>query len=156
MPLCKPHVMTVFITLVLVVLTITSVANSSSDQDNSWHLMCEMHHKDMFVFDASVSSFGCKLSCTVLTSTSDKHKAFFDKSVTHEHNLNDGTYCKRDHVSVHLLSKISKDIRLKRQASLMTSLLILISIGFPRFAKRATALWSFPPTRLIPIPTRKE
>lgn len=60
--------------------------------------MCEMKHKDEFVFDASVTSFGCKLNCVVLSSTGHDRSAFFDKSEIISHELNDGIYCKRDHI----------------------------------------------------------
>ena len=79
---------------------------SSQPPDNSWHLMCEMFHSDNFLLDASVSPHGCQLKCVVLESTARpetelgevKPTVFFDKSVIHHHNLNDGVYCRRDHV----------------------------------------------------------
>ena len=68
--------------------------------------MCDMYHtqqlndSDKFVINAVVSATGCQLTCVVLESSSKEQKGFFDRTVTHLHNLNDGIYCKRDHVSV--------------------------------------------------------
>lgn len=66
--------------------------------ENSWLLMCDMIHSNHLVVDASVAPSGCQLKCVVLESSSEETKEYYDKSVTHYHTLNDGIYCKRDHV----------------------------------------------------------
>lgn len=84
------------------------LSDEKKHDDNSWLLMCDMFHtqqqndSDKFVINAIVSPTGCQLTCVVLESSSSEQKGFFDRTVTHLHNLNDGIYCKRDHVS-HLL-----------------------------------------------------
>jgi len=66
--------------------------------DNSWLLMCDMIHANHLVVNASIASSGCQLKCVVLESSSEEMKEYYDKSVTHFHILNDGIYCKRDHL----------------------------------------------------------
>jgi hypothetical protein len=88
----------VLIHLGILVLLVDATDNHAQSSDTSWHLMCEMKHKSEFVFDASVTNNGCKLNCVVLTSSQEDRQQFFDKSDIFEHNLNDGIYCKRDHV----------------------------------------------------------
>lgn len=61
--------------------------------------MCDMLHPGKFVFDASVSDHGCSLRCIYFDSSVNATDQIFDVSIQKEHNLNDGIYCRRDHVS---------------------------------------------------------
>ncbi|KAI1291013.1 hypothetical protein HDE_07719 [Halotydeus destructor] len=75
-----------------------AMAVHSNTVENSWHLMCEMLHKDEFVFDANIGALGCRLNCVVLKGSNHGDKSYYDQTDVFEHNLNDGIYCKRDHI----------------------------------------------------------
>ena len=66
--------------------------------ENSWLLMCDMLHPGKFVFDASVADHGCSLRCIYLASSHNTSNDFFDLTIQKDHNLNDGIYCRPDHV----------------------------------------------------------
>lgn len=100
------HVPLIAISWLCLCLPLGLMSEEKKHDDNSWLLMCDMYHtqqqndSDKFVINAIVSPTGCQLTCVVLESSSQQQKGFFDRTVTHLHNLNDGIYCKRDHVSV--------------------------------------------------------
>lgn len=98
----------IMISLLLFIIFMTGLSSALTDDkkedDNTWLHLCEMYHPhqvngtNSIVMNAVVSETGCQLRCFVLQSSSHEHRDFLDKSVTHSHNLNDGIYCKRDHV----------------------------------------------------------
>ena len=107
--------MTLFALILLLSCQLCTSKTIRSDESNSWHLLCEMKHKNDFVYDASVTSFGCRLNCIVLRETKHDVNSYFTETDVYEHNLNDGIFCKRDHVSVLIKQRLYVMRQLRRQ-----------------------------------------
>lgn len=77
---------TVFVLCLWSVIHVTqSRTIRSHDDSNSWHLLCEMKHKDQFVFDASVTAHGCRLNCVVLRETRNGDHTYYESADVFEH-----------------------------------------------------------------------
>lgn len=123
---------------------VTTASPPVTAPENSWLLMCDMLHPGKFVFHASVADHGCSLRCIYFDSSHNSSSEYYDVSIQKDHNLNDGIYCRRDHVRLFALLLLAAGcifyLFFPPATVFLCFLCPLVIIIIDRFAKLATAL----------------